>query len=1187
MLYRLLGPLEVIGDDGDPVVLGGERERVLLATLLLHVNHVVGTDRLVDALWGDEPPHTAANALQVHISKLRKKLAAASSVASPVESAAPGYVMRTAQGELDIERFEELIRAETDHAETAARLSEALSLWRGPALADVSSEALRGDKARLDELRQVTLERRIEADLALGRHLDLVPELESLVHQEPLREGPRRQLMLALYRAGRQVDALSVYREGRELLAEQLGIDPGPELQDLELAILQQAPRLAAPARTSGSTPELPSGTVTFLCTAIEGSTTLWDRFPEEMGSVVPRVEQILCAEIAGAEGVVFRSAGDEVSAVFSSVDQAIDACASIQQALRREAWPASLGLGVAMAIHTGGCEARNGDYYGPVVNRASGLAAIAHGGQVLLSSASAGLTGKGTPRGTALVDVGEHRLRDLGQPEHVYQLEIEGLASDFPPLRSLANPTLQNNLPGWLSTLIGRDRELGEIRRLLERCRLVTLVGAGGCGKTRLALQVAAAMLDGSGSGVWFVDLAPLLDSGLVLGEVASTLSVREEPGRSLQETLVAALRDRYLLMVLDNCEHVIDVCAKVADSFLRHCPRVYMLATSREPLAIDAETVYKVAPLAVPAPSIDPALAASFEAVQLFAARAAAQNQDFVLDVTTAGAVASLCRHLDGIPLAIELAAARVRSMSLADLEARLTDRFRLLTTGSRTALPHHQTLRALIGWSYDLLNYEERAVFNRLSVFAGGFDLETAEAICSSAAVPDWRVTDALSSLVDKSLVQTDKAGSSVRYRLLETIGAYAAERLAEDRGTEVETYASHASWFLGLAERAKTERHGPLRSEWLERLETEHDNLLRAHFWLMASSVTAADAFRLADALSWFWSGRGHLIEGLQAMNAVLAMPTADVPSELRCWVLNDCGWLHFHRAELAQAKACADEGLTLAHLLVDPELIAENMELLYAVAWESGDETAAGELAMEALPFARQSDSPRLIARLLEDVAFTMADRDGLEARAHMEEALLYFRETGDDSALATALTNFGDFELQTGHPEQARQLLEEALTVSGDCSDYDLQLIHCNLFLATLLMRDVTGAARYAAEALSVSAGVEHSLMLWAVMLNAALCASALEKHEQAARLHGALESILVTRGSEPPNRLEPRLRDEDRSRLRSILGGGVFDAAFRSGRSLTTEEAVQLARDAVLANDSSASVEPPSLAPG
>jgi class 3 adenylate cyclase len=483
----------------------------------------------------------------------------------------------------------------------------------------------------------------------------------------------------------------------------------------------------------------LPTGTVTFLLTDVEGSTKLWEDHPEEMRTALARHDGIASAIVAAHEGVVIKSRGegDSLFTVFGRASDAVQAACALQQAFYSEAWPEETPIRVRMALHTGEADLRDGDYYGTTVNRCARLRAIGHGGQILLSQATESLVRDSLPEGATLRDAGAYVLKDLRRSaEQVFQLIHAGLPAVLSPLRSLQ----PNNLPQQLTSFIGREKEIGEIRELMGKTRLLTVTGAGGSGKTRLALEAAADLLLGEGDGAWLVELAPLSDPALTPQSVASTLGVREEPGRPVTETLVDHLRSKRVLILLDNCEHLLTACASLAETLLRNCPHVRILATSREGLGITGETTYRIPSLSVP-DTKDAAKAdslARFEAVQLFMDRAQAAQPGFTLNDTNAPAVAQICVRLDGIPLAIELAAARVKAMSVDQIAARLDDRFRLLTGGSRTALPRQQTLRAMIDWSYDLLTEKEQVLLRRLSVFAGGWTLEAAEKVCADPPV-----------------------------------------------------------------------------------------------------------------------------------------------------------------------------------------------------------------------------------------------------------------------------------------------------------------------------------------------------------------------------------------------------------------------------------------------------------------
>lgn len=477
------------------------------------------------------------------------------------------------------------------------------------------------------------------------------------------------------------------------------------------------------------------TGTWTFLFTDIEGSSKLWDEKPEAMRKALARHDELLRKAFSG--GHVFKTVGDAFYAAFTSPSEAIQAAISAQKDLLGESWGEIGSMPVRIGLHTGEAEFRDNDYFGPSLNRVARLLSTGHGGQILISQATYELVRDGLPKGTETRFLGEHRLRDLERPESIYQLLVEGLPTEFPALRSLSE--LPNNLPLQVNTFIGREKELSDVDSLISKHRLVTFTGSGGTGKTRLSLQAGADLLPEFEDGVWLVELAPLTEAELVPQTVAAALRVREEPGRSLQETLLAFLRDKHLLLILDNCEHLLDATARLADAIGRQCPRVHVVATSREPLAIQGEQVYRVPSLSTPDPKRKESLHAlgQYEAVRLFIDRALLAQPSFQVTNENAPAVAQICHRLDGIPLALELAAARVRAMPVETIAARLDDRFRLLTGGSRTALPRQQTLRATIDWSYGLLDEKEKTLLRRLSVFAGGWTLEAAERVCADDA------------------------------------------------------------------------------------------------------------------------------------------------------------------------------------------------------------------------------------------------------------------------------------------------------------------------------------------------------------------------------------------------------------------------------------------------------------------
>ncbi len=743
-------PLEV--SNGECLVSLPGAQRALLALLLLSANEVVSADRLIDELWGEEVPQSGRTALQVRVSHLRKALG---DTGGRIATRAPGYLLRVDRDELDLSCFEQLVRDadEAEPAEAAAKLREALELWRGPPLLDLSYTSFAQPAIRrLEELRLAVLEKRMEAELELGREAELVGELETLVEEHPLREHLHAQLMLALYRCGRQADALTAYQNARSVLVDQLAIEPSAPLRRLQEAILLQ--------------------------------------------------------------------------------DASLDVEATVRA------------------------------------------------------------------RAASVAGVSESTL---------------GPRNDHHP---------PHNLPAQVSSFVGRERERNELRQLLSRARVITLTGAGGVGKTRLGLQLAASSQSEWGDGVWFVDLAPLTDAALVPAKLASVLGVPEQPGRSLTQSLVAACGDRQLLVILDNCEHVIDAAANVADQLVRGCPRISVLATSREPLAIEGEHLYRVPSLSVPPAGADPDCLLSCDAVRLFTHRARQQRSDFAVDAQNASAVARLCRRLDGIPLAIELAAARLRTLSLDEIENRLDQRFQLLTGGNRTTPARQQTLQALIDWSYSLLSLEEQETLERLSVFPGGFDLHSAEVVVGAGFDSPVSVLDRLAALVDKSLLQTDDVGS-LRYRLLETVGNYAAAKLrARSHEAESALRAAHRDHYLALAETAAPQLIGHGQTEWLDRLELEFDNLRAAISYSLHDRDPAA-GLRLGRALCYFWLYREPRAEGAEALSAVLDRSDAQRPTLLRGRALVATAiLLTMITGEYSAAAARAQEALAIAGAVSD-------------------------------------------------------------------------------------------------------------------------------------------------------------------------------------------------------------------------------------------------------------------------
>jgi predicted ATPase/class 3 adenylate cyclase len=824
----------------------------------------------------------------------------------------------------------------------------------------------------------------------------------------------------------------------------------------------------ASPRGDSQPMSDLPTGTITFLFTDIEGSTRLWEQHPQAMGAALTRHDALAVEIIQQHEGQVVkhRGEGDSFFAVFARAIDALFAATTLQRALCHEPWPADAPLRVRMALHTGDAALRDGDYLGAAVNRCARLRAAAHGGQVLLSSATQELVEDDLPAAVSLRDLGLHRLRDLHRAEHVFQLLHPELPAEFPPLQSL--DVLPNNLPQQLTSFIGREQEMAEVKQLLATTRLLTLAGSGGTGKTRLALQVAADLLPEYGDGVWLVELAPLADPDLVPQAVATALGVREVPGEPLAQTLLDSLKPKRLLLVLDNCEHLLAACSTLADTLLRGCPGVCILSTSREGLNIGGETTYRLPSLSLPDPRHLPSTLESlsqYEAVRLFIDRALAVLPAFTVTNQNAPAVAQVCCRLDGIPLAIELAAAWVKALPVEKLNERLGDMFRLLTGGSRTALPRQQTLRALIDWSYDLLSEPERALLRRLSVFAGGWTLEAAEAVCggvaagcSSPAVSGGKPTGTdtrqptadslddvlglLTRLVGKSLVGYEEQEGEARYRLLETVRQYARDRLLESGEGET-VRARHRDFFLALAEIAE-----PLLSTlgdmdpgpWLKQLEREHDNLRAALEW-SAASEASEPMFRLAGALSPFWGWQENFEEGRRWLGRAMEKRHG-APASTWVKALHGDADMAYGQGDWVGARGLYQESLAIYRELGNHRCAGEVIIRLGYLALNRDGLAPAASLFEESLALGREVEDGPIVARSLFSLGHVAFNQGELAAaRSRYEESLAIYRQLGHQRGIAMSLRFLGSAAFSQGDGAVAHSLYEEGLVIQGELGD--------------------------------------------------------------------------------------------------------------------------------------------------
>ena len=789
------------------------------------------------------------------------------------------------------------------------------------------------------------------------------------------------------------------------------------------------------------------SRVATFLFTDIEGSTRLLEQLGDDFAPVLSEHWEVLREAASMCGGVEFGAEGDAMFFAFDNASGAAAAAAACQAALADHVWPTDVDLRVRIAIHTGVAQPAFGTWVGLAVHQTARACMAGHGGQVLVSAATRELLADDLPRGSQLRDLGEYSLRDIATPQRLFQLEAVDAPRDFPPLRTPA--TMVDNLPDQLTTFVGRQAEVVEVRARLTQTRLLTLTGAGGCGKTRLALEVAADVVPTFEGGVWYVALDTLTEAVQVPAAAASAIGVVERQGQSIERALVDALRDRAALIVLDNCEHLVEACAYLVETLIRSCPKLKVLATGREELGINGEVAWRVPSLSLPKAGepIDPTRLGQYEAVRLFIDRATRTRESFDVTAANAEAVVAICRRLDGIPLAIELAAARVAFLTVEQINQRLNDRFRLLTGGSRTAMARQQTLRALVDWSHDLLAPTEQALFRRLSVFSGGFTLEAAEAVASGGGVPEAEVLDLLGQIVRKSLVLAEPAGDADRYRLLETMREYGREKLIA--ADEVEDLRDrHLNYFLELSEEARPKLVGPEQADWLDRLDADHENLKLALDWALGARTH--EGLSLAGNLGQFWAVRGYTTEGRRLLGKALDHagdiedPEALDPAEflVRLIALNNAGIMAREQGDYADARRRHEDQLELVRARNDEAQVARALSNLGSVAMQEGDAAQAGPLFEESLEIRRQLGDPRSIAYSVNNLG-VLADHNGEDekAREYFEEHLRIMRDLGDTRAVAHSLANLGMTAVAFGELDEGASMVAEARALMEGLGD--------------------------------------------------------------------------------------------------------------------------------------------------
>lgn len=913
---------------------------------------------------------------------------------------------------------------------------------------------------------------------------------------------------------------------------------------------------------------ELPTGTITFLFTDIEGSTVRWERYPEEMKLALARHDELMRSCLEGWGGVIFKTVGDAFYAAFTTTGNAISAAVAAQKALSHETWSAGVGpLRVRMASYTGEAERRGQDYFGQALNRVARILSAGHGGQILLSLTTAGLVRDTLPAGVSLQNLGKHRLKDIQAPEQIFQLDIDGLLTHFPPLKTLDSHP--NNLPTQLTPFVGREKDMQAIKTLLRRedVRLVTLVGPGGIGKTRLGLQIAADIADEFPEGIYFVDLATTHDSDDVLFALAQAVALPGASNQSSLESVKAHLQGNILLFI-DNFEQVIEAAPLIHD-ILVSCQRLKTLVTSRSALHLGGEREYHLVPLAVPDSKHLPNLLqlAQYESVALFIEHARASQPDFLLHETNAAAIAEICAQLDGLPLAIELAAARVNILPPQTMVKRLGHRLRLLQGGKRNQTARQQTLRNTISWSCNLLDTHEKTLLYQLAVFGGGCTLEAIEAVCQTTDSWEDDVFDLLRSLVDKSLLRLkEQEHTEPRFEMLHTVREFSLEQLAAE--TVEALKQRHAEYYLNLVEQIGPPPVGAKQKHWQERLEAEYENIQDVLNWCLEHEQIAF-GLRITEALWHFWWLRGLQHEARKWFEKLLAQNGSRISLEIRGRALERMSELAQNRQDYAYSSRLAEEALSISQQRGDKESIARAYIALAAIATGQRNYQRANSLLEESLKLRQSSGDVRGTASLLNNLGNVARQQGELaQATTFHEKSLKLFRSIGDEMAIAAVMNNLAEVEWYREHYEQAEILYEESLKLCRKLGYvWGIASSLLGLGNAACSHNNYESALKMYGESLSLFQKMDNNPGISACLEGLAEVTYRQNRLDLATRILAQAEVIGYGTEIEEPDQ-DKLSRESIVKKLRAALGDSVFDARWTAGQALMLEQVIVEALD-------------------
>lgn len=1151
-----------------------QKTAALLAYLAFYTNRKHPRELLADTLWPDSAPEAGRASLSMALSSLRHQLEPPGAPAGSVIIADRFAVQLNPDTvTTDVAEFEAVLQAAgqaRNATERAQYLTRAVDLYQGPLLPGYYEEWVSAEQARLTNrfAEEVVppLIQHLERTGETGAALDIA---RRAVSADPLREEFHRDLIRLLAALGQTDAALRQGRDLERILEQELAEKPSAATRAL-LHQVEREPAPGPPAQTSpaaagprrraaaaSSTVALPAGTVTFLLTDIEGSTALWERTGGAFRSALETHHRLLRAAFRAHGGHEVKEAGDSFLVAFERASDALACAVAGLQALASASWPSEVGpLQVRMALHTGEVELRDGEYHGLVLHRASRMLTAAHGGQALLSEVTAGLLQGNLPPGVRLSDLGVWRLRDVAEPARLFQVDLPGgQGRPFAPLNAQAG--YASSLPLTFTRFFGREKEIAALCELLQtrdagvgdaqprdaQPRLITLTGPGGTGKTRLSVEVARRLVDAFGGAVYFVPLADLSDPILIPGAIVDALRAPRSPEQEPLEQAAQFLSRQSSLLVLDNFEQIVEGGTEVVQALLSRVSDLSVLVTSRQLLGLSGEFEYALLPLATPSggggsgsgggDNTSAEQLGVYESVQLFIDRAQAVRPDFQVTNLTAPAVAALCDGLEGIPLAIELAAARAQVLTPAQMLAQLAHRFDLLTSRRRDLSERHRTLRATVDWSYQLLSPELQRFVCRLSVFRGGWTVQAAEAVCEENTAQESTASglalDYLAQLRECSLLLTEDDGQEMRFRMLETIRQYAHEQLTE-RGEGEAVRERHRAFFAMLADETVPQLDGPQQATWLHRLEQDHDNLGAALEWAGAreeGEAATADALRLADRLYYYWLTRGHLDKAHQRLPDLLRHAAAMGRTPEKARALRMFGELCSIRSESAAARSHLEEALAIAREAGDEETVASTLCVLGRVAYQRNDLEAARRYVDEALSLSQASGNKTGEAKALHNLAVIAEQAlDFPAARSLYEQELLLYPATANRVDVAWALLGVG---------------------------------------CVALWERDFVKARSFLAQSLDAFRQAKHRIgSMWTLQRYAGL-AVAQEQSARAARLIGAAEALRQEIGLPWPLSVHQEVADY-RAAVESALGAETSAALLAEGRAMSLEQVVEYA---------------------